>query len=68
MLSSISRSGGIPGNSSGNMPGYSFTTLISSKDLLFAEFTVPCSSDEVSTLNSILFSCGLVKTTDLLRH
>jgi hypothetical protein len=68
MRNSISRSGGIPGNSAGNTSGYSQTTLISSKAIAFVSLSMLSWSDYTMAINSTEVPSFLVNFTALLAH
>src|SRR6185437_10681737 len=68
MMNSMSRSGGIPGKSSGNTSEYSHVILMSSISAAFIWFTVQSAGVGVVAKNSNLSPAGLVRITDLLAH
>src|SRR6185437_1969718 len=68
MINSMSRSGGIPGKSSGNTSEYSHAILMSSIRAAFIRFTVQSADVGGVAANSNLSPSGLVRSTDLLTH
>jgi hypothetical protein len=68
MRNSISQSGGIPGNSAGNTSGYSRTTLISSKAIIFVWLSTLSWSDYTMATNSTEVLSFLVNFTAFLVH
>jgi hypothetical protein len=68
ITNSMSWSGGIPSNSSGNTSGYSWTTLISSKAIAFVWLSILPWSDCAMATNSTVVSSFLVNLTAFWVH
>jgi hypothetical protein len=68
IINSMSRSGGIYDNSSGNTSGYSLTTLISSKEVPCTRLSRLASFSCMATLNTTTVPSSVVSLIALLAH